>query len=163
MFENKLDFTSVTFPLRAPCKCGNARGRIETKGGQDCVYCLSCGKHQYNAPRTETGRAVRTVTTVHNGIKPNVRSRILERDGFRCIACGKTGEHCTLHIGHIISVKDGLANQLTEFELNSDENLATLCDECNLGIGDSTMSMRFIMNALRIRYKKSRNSKDGGA
>lgn len=40
--------------MRRPCGCGEKVGVIQHKSGQDCVYCRSCGKWQYNAPRSET-------------------------------------------------------------------------------------------------------------
>ncbi len=143
----------MTHSLRAPCKCGGTSGKIETKGGQDCVYCLACGKFQYNAPRVETGRAQRTVTTVHNGIKPNQRSRVLNRASGRCEICGykPDGTERTLHVGHLLSVKDGMAQGMTEAELNNDENLAAMCDECNLGLGDETVPARLVVGIIRAR------------
>ncbi len=42
--------------MREPCKyCGGQRGRVERKGAQDCIYCATCGRWSYNAPRSETG------------------------------------------------------------------------------------------------------------
>jgi ribonuclease HI len=44
------------FTMRAPCRwCGGETGTITQKSGQDCVYCV-CGRYQYNAPKSETGR-----------------------------------------------------------------------------------------------------------
>ncbi len=126
-------------PLRTPCPCGWDVGRIENRGGQDCLYCDQCGKWQYNAPRTETGRAVRTMKTVHAGITASRQDRIFRRDEFRCIICGRgRADGLNLHIAHILSVEDGmkLAEQgwkITEYELNSDANLLTLCETCNAG------------------------------
>ena len=145
--------TESPFKMRACCKhCGSEAGRIETRGGQDCVFCAACGRYAgYNAPKTETGRAVRTVETVHNGIKPKIRARILELDNGRCVQCGKDASRAVLHIGHVISVKEGLSAGLTEAQLNHDENLVTLCDECNLGVGSEPMSLRFLIRVLHAR------------
>lgn len=138
-------------PLRKQCVgCGSGFGRIETRNGQDCVYCIDCGKYQYNAPRVETGREQRTVTTVHNGIKPKDRARIIERATGRCEMCGCKND---LHVGHIISVKVGLEMGLTESQLNDDENLAALCVECNLGISSEPMSLRLAMGMLLARIR----------
>lgn len=140
--------------MRKPCRsCGTTEGYIETKSGQDCVYCQQCKRHQYNAPRVETGRAVRTVTTIHNGIKPGQRARVLDRDNARCVLCGADGENKTLHVGHLLSVSEGMKQGLTEVQLNDDENLATMCDECNLGMADRPVSMRFLMAVLAARLK----------
>lgn len=141
------------YQMRAPCRCGSTTGRIETKSGQDCVYCLGCGKHQYNAPRVETGRAVRTVTTVHNGIKPKQRARILLRANGSCELC-HNGDR-PLHVGHLLSVNDGMKQGLTDLEINSDENLAAMCDECNLGLSDRPVSLRLLLSLLVTRIKVS--------
>lgn len=143
---------TIPYKMRADCRfgCGSDLGRIETKNGQDCVYCIGCGRHQYNAPRVETGREARSVTTVHNGIKPKQRARILERDGGRCFLCGK-GEN--LHVGHLLSVNEGLKQGLTEVEINDDENLAAMCDECNLGMADRPVPIRLIIAVLMARLK----------
>lgn len=136
--------------LRKPCGCGATAGQIETRNGQDCVFCLGCGRFQYNAPRVETGRKVRTVSTVHEGIKPNQRARILLRASRRCELCGKEG---LLHVGHLVSVKHGLANGLADAEINSDENLAAFCDECNLGLGEETVPLRLAVAMVLARVR----------
>lgn len=136
-------------------KCGSDDTRIETKSGQDVVRCNSCLRWSHNAPKTETGRAQRTVTTTHNGIKPAQRYRIIERDGGRCKLCGKSQGMTTagLHVDHVISVIDGHKHGLSDRQLNDDENLLTLCDECNLGKSSSTMPLWLLVNVLMIRTK----------
>lgn len=136
------------FVMRAPCRCGLELGTIVEVNGQDTVRCLGCNAFQYNAPRTETGRAVRSSTTVHNGIRPHVRSRILERDGYRCL-CGHAGG--VLHVGHMISVAAGLQFGVPDDEINDDENLVTMCEECNLGQGALPISLRLAVVILRAR------------
>lgn len=120
---------------RCPCR----EGLVRTAGNQDTVRCADCGDFLYNAPRVETGRAVRTVTTVHNGIKPKQRARVLMRDGARCRLCKAEG--VPLHVGHILSVDAGMAQGLNETQLNSDSNLMALCDQCNLGMGNIPMPL----------------------
>jgi 5-methylcytosine-specific restriction endonuclease McrA len=138
--------------MRKPCKCGEVVGRIETRNGQDCVFCIACNRHQYNAPKTETGRAPRTVTTVHNGIKPGQRARVLERDSGRCVLCGSRND---LHVGHLLSVNEGVKQGLAEAEINDDENLAAMCAECNLGLADRPVPLRLAMALLVARMKLS--------
>lgn len=146
------------FIMRKPCAyCGSERGSIRTKSGQDCVFC-ECGRHQYNAPKTETGRDIRSVTTVHADIKPKQRMRILLRANGRCEVCGKSGTEATIHVGHIVSVKVGLAAGLTEEVLNDDENLMSMCDECNLGLGSEPMPIRFLIRVLMERITFNRKS-----
>jgi hypothetical protein len=76
--------------LRAPCRCGSVDGYIEARGNQDTVFCASCRAYQYNAPRLETGRAVRSLSS-RPGITPSQRARIMEEFGHANIACGKRG------------------------------------------------------------------------
>lgn len=137
------------FTMRQPCVgCSGLTGRLLERNGQDTVRCLGCDRFQYNAPRTETGREQRSVTTIHEAIKPKQRARIILRDGGRCILCGRTGN---LHVGHLISVDAGLNFGLTDTEINDDENLVAQCEECNLGIGAEPMPLRVAIVVLRAR------------
>lgn len=141
------------YQLRKPClACGSSIGEIRPSGCQDCVFC-SCGKFQYNAPRVETGRAVRSVQTVHEAIKPNQRARILERATGRCEMCGVRRD---LHVGHLISVEEGLKQGLTEDSLNSPENLCAMCQECNLGLGKQPVPLRLAVAIVMARLKDRR-------
>lgn len=133
----------MAYQMREPCRyCNSEEGNISPRGGQNCVFCLGCGRLAYNAPRTETGETVRTVTTIHNGIRPKQRARILLRANGVCELCGARQ---LLHVGHLLSVDDGLKAGSTEAVLNSDENLAALCEECNLGIGSASVTLRLLM------------------
>jgi hypothetical protein len=135
--------------MRKSCRCGSDVGRIETKNGQDCVRCLECDSFQYNAPKTETGRAPRSVTTNRDGIKPGQRARILERDNGCCVLCH--ANNVNLHVGHLLSYSEGKKQGLTDEQLNDDENLAAMCDECNLGLSDRPVSIRLLMAVLIAR------------
>lgn len=140
------------YQMRAPCpRCGSTAGRIETRNGQDCIFCLDCGKFCYNAPRAETGREVRSIRT-RPDLKPSQRARILARDNCRCIMCGRgPGDGISLVIGHLISVDEGRRYGLADAELFSDENLAAFCEECNSGQGSRSLSPRLISVALHFR------------
>ncbi len=143
-----------THAMKYACKgCGAAAGSpgyIVPKGLQDTVRCCACDAFVYNAGRVETGKEQRSVTTVHNGVRPSKRHRVLERDGFRCV-CGKTGAETELHVDHILSVKDGLSEGFTEDELNDEANLMTLCVECNAGKSEKSRSLRAFMVILLRR------------
>jgi 5-methylcytosine-specific restriction endonuclease McrA len=143
-------------PMRAPCRdCGHGEGLLFERGSQDVVRCARCKRHCYNAPRVETGKAVRTVQTVHEAIKPKLRARILERATGRCELCGKgPGSGAAMHVAHMVSVKQGLANGLTEVELNSEENLICACDECNLGMGKETIPLRVALAIQMARLRR---------
>lgn len=145
------------YRMRASCAaCGSVFGTITETGAQDVVRCV-CGKFQYNAPRVETGKAVRSITTVHNGIKPKQRAEIIMRAGLRCEACKRSPIKPTdeLHVGHGVSVKDGLAMGMTEAELNSNENLLALCSECNIGLGSETVPL-WLMVAIVVARARIR-------
>lgn len=63
-----------------------------------------------------------------------LRLRVLQRDGFRCVLCGRSpalNRGVMLHIDHILPVAKGGATKL--------ENLQTLCKECNLGKSDKIL------------------------
>jgi hypothetical protein len=60
-----------------------------------------------------------------------LRLRVLDRDAFRCVLCGRspaTERGVVLHLDHIIPFSDG---GQTVFE-----NLRTLCETCNQGRGN---------------------------
>lgn len=140
---------SGTFAMRSPCAfCLGSVGVLREVNGQDTVRCARCDRFAYNAPRVETGRAVRSVATVHAGIRPKQRSRVLERAGARCEVCGARER---LHVGHILGVAIGLQYGLDERLLNDDENLLALCEECNLGQGAAPMSLPLAIAILRAR------------
>lgn len=146
------------FRMRKPCGyCGCEDGRIQERGSQDCVYCFGCDRFQYNAPRAETGKPVRSVTSNRAGIKPSQRARIIvERASCRCELCGTNKSE--LHVGHLLSIDEGLKQGFTEQELNHDENLAAMCAECNLGIGKNPVPLRLAvaLQMARIRRLKEK-------
>lgn len=60
----------------------------------------------------------------------SLRWRVLKRDNFRCVACGRspaTEVGCQLHVDHIVPSAHGGENRV--------ENLRTLCAACNQGRG----------------------------
>lgn len=135
--------------MREPCKnCGAEEGRIETRSGQDCVFCIKCGRHAYNAPRSETGRAVRSLRT-RPDIKPSQRSRIIDRDGGRCVVCHHADR--PIDIAHLVSVDDGERLGMTEVELYDDENLVAMCAPCNSGYGAVSVNPRIVLLLVRAR------------
>lgn len=138
------------YRMRAPCrKCGAIEGEIRPSSGQNCVYCLVCDTWCYNAPKIETGERRRNVLSIHENLSASRRARIILRANKHCEMCGNSAG--ILHVGHILSVKDGLACGLTERELNDDENLAAMCEPCNLGLGDMTLPLRLMAAILRAR------------
>jgi 5-methylcytosine-specific restriction endonuclease McrA len=137
--------------MRKPCSCGNADGVIRPTGGQDCVYCAACSRFQYNAPRTETGREKRSVSTVHSALKPKRRAQVLLRANGACELCHTSGAE--LHVGHLLSVDDALKSGLTDEEINSLDNLCAMCAECNLGLGKETVPLRLAVSMVMARVR----------
>lgn len=67
-------------------------------------------------------------------VRPGLRFKVFMRDRFRCVACGRspaTHPNVLLHADHIVSVFDGGRTTL--------ENLQTLCQDCNLGKGRTSI------------------------
>lgn len=95
------------------------------------MFCEECYRFQYNAPKTETGRKVRTLQSVRH-VPVSQRTRILERAHGRCELCGVSAADRPLTIAHVLSVKDGF-DFITDAQLNSDDNTMALCEECNSG------------------------------
>ena len=102
-----MDAGMMDWKLDKPCpKCGSTVGTVVDQGQHLRLNCATCGKYQKFLSREEAGLHPRTLTSVHNGIKPKQRARILERATGRCEICGTRGD---LHVGHIISVAEGVA------------------------------------------------------
>ena len=62
----------------------------------------------------------------------NIRVKVLSRDNFRCVFCGKspaTDAGVKLHVDHIVPFSRGGTNSL--------DNLQSLCEQCNLGKSNS--------------------------
>lgn len=143
--------------MRQACpECTSPFGYVERRNGQACVFCAACQRFVYNAPRTETGERQRSLTTVHNGVKPKVRAMVILRANGHCEMCGADLATVDWHVGHLLSVKDGMAEGLTDTEINHQENLCALCAECNAGIGEHSITLRMILRiALRRRIMRA--------
>jgi 5-methylcytosine-specific restriction endonuclease McrA len=106
---------------------------IEYKSGGE----ITAGEKTTEKHKTpETNREIKTKNRSKNSYKIeksrtiplSIRVKVLSRDNFRCVFCGKspaTDIGTKLHIDHIVSFANGGENTL--------ENLQTLCEECNLG------------------------------
>jgi len=76
-------------------------------------------------------------------ISKSVRYKVMRRDEFRCVLCGRspaTTRDLTLHIDHIVPVVRGGKNKMS--------NLRTLCADCNLGKNDKIEDMTTISSGL---------------
>lgn len=106
------------------------------------------GGAKSNPRRTPTGRwvmsypcadgVVRVFTAAADGqvsrsamrrpLTTDTRFAVLRRDGYRCRYCGRTSETVELHVDHVVSVAAGGSDDMS--------NLATACQDCNLGKSD---------------------------
>ncbi len=71
---------------------------------------------------------VRVASADRVPLPAGLRTRVLERDGFRCRRCGHSSDVAPLVIDHVHPVARGGTNVL--------ENLQTLCAPCNAGKRD---------------------------
>ena len=60
-------------------------------------------------------------------IPSSVRVSVLQRDGCKCVFCGRTASQIQLEVDHIIPFSQGGSNDF--------DNLQTLCIDCNRGKG----------------------------
>ncbi|HXU92202.1 MAG TPA: HNH endonuclease [Gallionella sp.] len=73
--------------------------------------------------------------TPPRSISLSLRYKVLSRDRFRCVICGRSpakDSNVELHVDHIHPWSKG--------GQNTEENLRTLCFDCNLGKGDKIES-----------------------
>jgi hypothetical protein len=88
-----------------------------------------------NAPATQAlTPAGRSVGRARDPLPAQLRFSILQRDGFRCRYCGRTGGDpgVVLHVDHIVPLAAGGATR--------EDNLRTACEECNLGKAASVVA-----------------------
>jgi 5-methylcytosine-specific restriction protein A len=72
--------------------------------------------------------AAERVSRNPRSISTGTRTRVMERDGFRCRRCGATPDRAQLVVDHVVPVaKGGTADP---------SNLQTLCEPCNAGKSD---------------------------
>lgn len=144
--------------LRTPCSCGGATGTINTRSGQDCVYCNDCRRWQYNAPRTETGREVRSLAS-RPDIKPSLRAAILAEHDHACVSCGRHAPDVVLELDHLISREDAERNGfLDDPIIDSRWNLAPMCQECNSGkrmLGSVGVRLMYRLLQIKAELKES--------
>lgn len=132
-----------------PCaSCGATEVAHTEKGPHIAETCAVCGKWRRNVRRSELGLERRSVST-RPTIKPKVRHRVLDRFGFACVACGATATDVRLQVDHLIPVELAKALGLYDAELiESEVNLAPLCEECNGGKGGLSFSERTMRHLL---------------
>jgi len=113
--------------LKAFVYWANGEGQPETTHEDD--------SEQMKEP-SDDGEHVRAIRGEENcrEVRPGLRFKVFMRDRFRCLACGRspaTHLNIELHADHIISVYD---DGKTVYD-----NLQTLCQDCNLGKGRTSI------------------------
>ncbi|WP_136623008.1 HNH endonuclease [Mycobacterium pseudokansasii] len=68
------------------------------------------------------------------------------RDNFACVMCHRSD--VPREVGHLVSVHDGHVAGLSDADLTSDENLATMCAECNSGLSKRSLPPHLIAAAI---------------
>lgn len=81
--------------------------------------------------KARVDRATKPKATRRVPIGARLRSMVFERDGHRCVLCGRAAaDGAVLHAGHILAVARG--------GTNCESNLRTECAECSIGGGART-------------------------
>jgi 5-methylcytosine-specific restriction endonuclease McrA len=128
--------------MRSPCrKCGSTRGRIEERDPHHTLVCDDCGAYVRHVSRKELGLKTRSVRS-RPGIKPSIRARVLERWGYKCGKCGRSPlvDGVVLHVDHYKPVSTA-TSEAERADLEREDNLWTLCAECNLGKSNNIEAM----------------------
>lgn len=76
------------------------------------------------------GRSPEEKKRARTGVPVGVRWRVLKRDGYRCVVCGRSPAKepwVELHVDHVVAAARGGGDE--------ESNLRTLCSACNLGKG----------------------------
>lgn len=81
------------------------------------------------------------------------------RDGPRCRLCGRTPPEVILHVGHLLSDENGTAQGLSKELIESDQNLAVMCEECNLGLGKTSVPLWLAIALLKAHDNDDRRRK----
>jgi 5-methylcytosine-specific restriction endonuclease McrA len=74
-------------------------------------------------------------------VPPGLRFDVLQRDKFRCRACGVEAKDARLEIDHIVPVSKGGLTTL--------KNLQTLCGSCNRGKAAKLKSVKSVAKKVR--------------
>jgi len=123
--------------------------------------CIQCDASNGNVSREDAGKRERTHKSVHSAIPERVRNAVRMRAGCKCEICGRLAADSVLHVSHLISVDDGLRFEIPTSVLNSEENLAMFCEQCNTDMHTETVPLRIAVIILAVRSRKTmRNFQD---
>lgn len=75
-------------------------------------------------------------------ITRQLKDKIFQRDGYKCVYCLKIYEPSLLHVDHIKPKSKG--------GLNSSENLVTACSKCNLKKNNQVLKVPPVVVGLKV-------------
>lgn len=85
-------------------------------------------RHKLVSKKMFPGKKNINKKTVSNTFSPKLRWQVMERDGHKCVKCGRSAaDGVKLHVDHIYPKSRGGMATLS--------NGQTLCNECNIGKG----------------------------
>jgi len=108
---------------------------IEFKSGETLIDSDEVSKGDKNALSRGHNKEARRHIVKSRSIPLNIRVKVLNRDNFRCVFCGKspaTDVGVKLHVDHVVPFSKGGTNSL--------DNLQSLCEQCNLGKSNEVYS-----------------------
>jgi hypothetical protein len=79
------------------------------------------------------GQEEPSVKPKRRALSKKTRFDVFKRDGFKCQYCGAHPPGVLLHVDHVVAVAEGGSN--------SDDNLVTACEPCNLGKGARSLQV----------------------
>jgi HNH endonuclease len=94
------------------------KGKAFVRAAPLCGYCYQRRDATLDEPERPP--------SLRDPIPAQLRFRVLQRDNFRCVYCGRSSrEGVTLHLDHLVPVAAGGPTD--------EGNLVTACQDCNLG------------------------------
>ena len=107
-------------------------GRRIARGDVDHLADISQGEAKLLGAENEAEDELGPDKTPREAVGRRRRFAIFRRDGFRCQLCGASHDGNTkLHVDHKVPLAKGGSNE--------DDNLWTLCEDCNLGKSDALL------------------------
>lgn len=149
----EIDVSNIHF--RKCKKCDSELMWTETVGCNITMRCMVCSTFNGNLSKEDAGIKERTNTSVRHSIPERTKNLVRTRAGCKCELCGKLAADSPLHISHLVSIYDGLRFGIPTSTLNSDENLAMMCEECNVDMGNETVPLRLAVTILAIRTRRT--------